>query len=169
MRYRLRNSCVANPVLPSVPTRPKRSFPRFKIPPEVFSASLCELVFAGCASHAPEYSLISDIHSSPLTDGVITSSAGISAIGHHRPVRFPPRVPRKNWSATALLTLLINFPLPLPLSPSRTLFLPRTFSSLYFFGSSNFDRSRRATAEISATFRRKTDKRENTVKRYYPL
>lgn len=71
----------------------------------VFSLSLPpgELVFAPVPRR--EYSLISDIHSSPLTDGVITSSAGISAIGHDQSVRFSPR----KKIAWLLLTLLINF------------------------------------------------------------
>ena len=70
------------------------------------SLSPSELVFAPMLRR--EYSLISDIHSSPLTDGVITSSAGISAIGHDQSVRFS----RRKKIAWLLLTLLINFLLP---------------------------------------------------------
>lgn len=62
----------------------------FSLPSSLFPD---ELVFAPV--HRREYSLISDIHSSPLTDGVITSSAGISAIGHDQSVRFSPRKEKK--------------------------------------------------------------------------
>ena len=117
-------------------------FSRFKIVSELFlslspflSLSLFpdELVFAPV--HRREYSLISDIHSSPLTDGVITSSAGISAIGHDQSVRFSPRKGKKKRKiiiAWLLLTLLINF-------PSRRIFVilngdERDPGSLEWFG-----------------------------------